>query len=122
MTAHTAQSDSGWAFWRPAVVRAPGFDSRQGARLCAPLDENWPAYRAAFASEAARLGAEIRQIAREPRFQLALAWQNHQVIEKGIEPMLRRAEAEKSRNTKQRQKEDMVANYWQRYCLKNDTI
>src|SRR6185437_14814087 len=49
-------------------------------------------------------------------------WQNHQVIEKGIEPMLRRAEAEKSRNTKQRQKEDMVANYWQRYCLKNDTI
>src|SRR6185437_571618 len=136
MTAHTAQSDSGWAFWRPAVVRAPGFDSRQGARLCAPLaaaaadrlvcaspvDENWPAYQAAFASEAARLGAEIRQIAREPRFQLALAWQNHQVIEKGIEPMLRRAEAEKSRNTKQRQKEDMVANYWQRYCLKNDTI
>ncbi len=139
MTAHTAKSDSGWAFWRPAVLRAPGFDSRQGTMLCAPLaaaaadrlgsadlanrmGQDWLDYQATFAAELARLGGVIRQIARQPRFQFALAWQNHQVIEKGVAPMLRRAEAAGSRNTKQRQREDMVANYWQRYCLKNDTI
>jgi lantibiotic biosynthesis dehydratase-like protein len=139
VTGHTARSDSGWAFWRPAVLRAPGFDSRRGTNLCSPLaaeaadrlsaealanraDPDWLAYQGTFAAEAARLGTVLGQIAREPRFQFALAWQNHQVIEKGVEPMLRRAEAAGSRNTKQRQREDMVANYWQRYCLKNDTI
>jgi hypothetical protein len=136
VTAHTARSEGDWAFWRPAVLRAPGFDSRLGTMLRSPLAAaaadrlgtagqaapEWAAYQATFAAETARLGTVIRQIAREPRFQFALAWQNHQVIEKGIVPMLRRAEAGGSRNAKQRQREEMVANYWQRYCLKNDTI
>ncbi len=137
MTTHAMSYDSGWAFWRPVVLRAPGFPSEQATRLCSPVvaaaadnvadcedqrSEGWQEYRAAFAAESARLSVIIMEIAQTPRFQFALAWQNHQLISLGIDPMLRRAARSASRNSKQRQKEDVVASYWQRYCLKNDTI
>ncbi len=95
MTGHTARSEGDWAFWRPAVLRAPGFDSRQGTRLCSPLAvaaadrlgtagqaaPDWAAYQAIFAAETVRLGTVIRQIAREPRFQFALASQFRQALD-----------------------------------------
>ncbi len=58
-------------------------------------------------------------IARTERFRLAVAWQNHPVLETAIAPLLRHAG---SRNGRQRARERLVAAYWQRYCVKNETI
>lgn len=137
MADYAARFASGWALWRPAVLRAPGFPSQQAERLCSPLlaqaadrlvDEpgsalaNRPAYRALFAAETERLSTVIQEIATEPRFQFALCWQNHKLVDEAIVPMLRHAERRAPRNSKRRQREELVANYWQRYCLKNDTV
>lgn len=62
----------------------------------------------------------IRQLARDPRFLEAILWQNRRVLETAIKPLLdTRNEARYSR---QRPYEEMLANYLQRYCAKNDTI
>jgi hypothetical protein len=137
MSDYAAQFESGWGLWRPVVLRAPGFPSQQAERLCSPLlaqaadrladqpdsgGEKRCAYRALFAAETDRLGSVMLDIAQEPRFQFALGWQNHKLVDEAIVPMLRHAGRQAPRNSKRRQREDLVANYWQRYCLKNDTI
>lgn len=62
----------------------------------------------------------IREVAGEDRFQEAVIWQNRQAFHTAIAPLLRREGG--SRGSKQRQLEELVANYLQRYCVKNDTI
>jgi hypothetical protein len=137
MNTHTGHFDSGWAFWKPVALRAPGFPAAEVARLSSPLlakvadaladgpdakDETWSAYRGLFESETSRLSSVIRDLAQEPRFQLAIAWQNHRAFDTAIAPILRNVGALARRNSKHRAHEELIANYWQRYCLKNDTI
>jgi hypothetical protein len=70
-----------------------------------------------------KLGSRILDLAAEPRLELALAWQNHRIFDTAIAPMLRnKAGDHVRRNSQQRQHEELIANYWQRYCVKNDTI
>jgi Lantibiotic dehydratase, N terminus len=66
------------------------------------------------------LSGNIRAIAESPIFRLAVSWQNPTVLETGIEPLLRKTGS--SRDRKFRSHERLVASYWQRYCVKNDTI
>ncbi len=85
---------------------------------------DWAQYRKAFDAETAKLTSRILRLASDERLALALAWQNHRIFDTAIAPMRRRDESggHIKRNSKQRQHEELVASYWQRYCLKNDTI
>lgn len=63
----------------------------------------------------------LRNFASDPLFQEAVIWQNWHAFETGIQQIA--GQPEKSeRNQRRRQHEELVANYVQRYCVKNDTI
>jgi len=62
----------------------------------------------------------IREVAGEDRFQEAVIWQNRHAFHTALAPLLRREGG--PRGSKQRQLEELVASYLQRYCVKNDTI
>ena len=65
---------------------------------------------------------ELRTVAHDPLFQEAIIWQSRQAFESGVRPLLERSNAVCGRNKKERQREELVANYLQRYCLKSETI
>jgi hypothetical protein len=64
----------------------------------------------------------LREVAAGERFREAVAWQNRNVLHAGVDSLLRHNSPQASRDSKQRQNEEVVASYWQRYCVKNDTI
>jgi hypothetical protein len=64
----------------------------------------------------------LRELAEDERFREAVAWQNRDVLHAGVDSLLRHQSANGSRDSKQRQNEEVMASYWQRYCVKNDTI
>ncbi|MEV4319537.1 lantibiotic dehydratase [Actinocrispum sp. NPDC049592] len=133
---HVVLPSGKWAVWKPLLLRASGFPASGVSRLTAPelarqadtVAEESPgspgyaAYQQAFDAEMARLSGELQAIVREPGFRLALTWQNHRVIDTGLNPFLRRRPGIDKRNSQYRQHEDLLANYWQRYCVKNDAI
>src|SRR5712691_1372504 len=139
-TAHAVLPGTNWALWRQVVVRAAGFPaagvelitSPALARAADSLNEGDGdggdgagrlRYEAEFQAETERLTAQILELAEDQRLGLALAWQNHQIFDSAIAPMLRNKASDRiRRNSKQRQHEELIANYWQRYCLKNDTV
>ncbi|HZE22402.1 MAG TPA: lantibiotic dehydratase, partial [Blattabacteriaceae bacterium] len=63
----------------------------------------------------------LRDFARDPTFQEAVIWQNRQAFETAVQFVARESGAT-SRNQRQRNHEELVANHAQRYCVKNDTI
>lgn len=126
-----------WALRRDVAVRSAGFPaegvlklvSPQAAQLAdalldrAPASEpDWEAFRQSYGAAVAEVEREIQGIAGLPGFQCAVAWQNHPALKLGVLPLLRHRPGAAPRNSKHRQREDLVASYWQRYCVKNDTI
>ncbi|HEY0601834.1 MAG TPA: lantibiotic dehydratase, partial [Herpetosiphonaceae bacterium] len=77
-------------------------------------------YRATFEESMRESSQAIRAVAAEDRFREAVIWQNRQAYHTGVLPL--QTLAETSRNSKQRQHEELIASYMQRYCAKNDTI
>ncbi len=78
-------------------------------------------YDEAFAAAARRGLDSIRRIAARSDFREAVAWQNRRALQTGVDPLLRESGTGR-RGSKVRQREQLVANYLQRYCAKNDTI
>jgi len=66
--------------------------------------------------------AAIREIVGSPAFREAITWQNRAVLQTALDPLLRNSPNGSSRSSKDKQHEELVASYWQRYCAKNDTI
>ena len=64
---------------------------------------------------------KLRQCARNPMFQEAVIWQNRQAFETAVQSTARE-NGPSQRNQRQRNHEELIANYAQRYCVKNDTI
>ena len=64
----------------------------------------------------------IREIASLPAFREAITWQNRTTIRTALEPLMRKSLRGGPRRSQQKQHEELVASYWQRYCVKNDTI
>ncbi|HEU4432747.1 MAG TPA: lantibiotic dehydratase [Pyrinomonadaceae bacterium] len=64
----------------------------------------------------------LRELAEDERFREAIAWQNRDVLHAGVDSLLRHYLETGSRDSAQRQNEEVIASYWQRYCVKNDTI
>jgi hypothetical protein len=125
-----------WRWWRHVLVRGSGFPANGVLRLAneelarkadslANADrgsEVWRAFREEFCEATADLAIELQSIASQDDFLRAVTWQNHRLMDGAIRPFLRWDPAKDNRHSKHRQREELIANYWQRYCVKNDTI
>ena len=79
-------------------------------------------FRDAYQSAAVQATRAVRETAADPRFQEAVIWQNRAAYRTVLRPLLSKSAEEQTRGSKDRQDEELVANYLQRYCVKNDTI
>jgi hypothetical protein len=131
----TADMDD-WRWWRQVLVRGSGFPASGVLRLAneglarkadslANVDrrsEVWRAFREEFREATVDLTIELQSIAAQDDFLRAVTWQNHRLMDRAIRPFLRWDPAKDNRHARHRQREELIANYWQRYCVKNDTI
>lgn len=92
----------GWRLWRDFAVRSAGFPV-SGLDVFGPGDES----------------ARIREVAADPAFVEAVNWQNPAAVDHAV---VKVAAGGSSKPSRARQREELVASYWQRYCAKNDTI
>ncbi|NKI45262.1 lantibiotic dehydratase [Streptomyces physcomitrii] len=127
----------GWRLWEQFALRGPGFPADGVLRLSPPgLAEaadkfdadsplsgpEWDAFGEELSAAAVDTARHLQEVASRPRFQAALAWQNPAVLRTGIAPFLRWRPGTDPRSSMPRQREELVAHYWQRFCVKNDTI
>jgi hypothetical protein len=87
---------------RDFAVRSAGFPA-SGLTAFGPGDE----------------GERLREVARDPVFREAVTWQNPAALANAV---ARIADGLPAKPSRTRQREEIVASYWQRYCAKNDTI
>ena len=80
------------------------------------------AFQEKFSRFSQDTGNTIREIAGSADFREALTWQNRTAVETALNPLLRRSPDVLERDSSRKQHEELVASYWQRYCVKNDTI
>ena len=66
--------------------------------------------------------SEAAAIARDGMFRLAVTWQNRKILENALDPFLAQIARGDSRSRKLRVREQVIAAYWQRYCLKSESI
>ncbi len=122
---------SDWTVWRAAVLRTAGFPAEGLRRLAAPecakvadayLDglASEQELDAAFADAAQHCAEEIYSIATDDLFREAVTWQSRSVLA-ALAGIARGGRAPK-RSSKHRERERIVARYWQRYCAKTETI
>jgi Lantibiotic dehydratase, N terminus len=86
------------------------------------LNKARDAYRELFAGARKKNSETICEIASSAAFREALTWQNRAALRTALDPILHQAKNGSSRGSPERQHEELVASYWQRYCAKNDTI
>lgn len=91
-----------WVLWRDVAVRSAGF-AVEGLEVFGPGDER----------------SRLREIAADRRFREAVTWQNPAALANAVDKVAADAATRPSRA---RQREEIVASYWQRYCAKTDTI
>lgn len=77
-------------------------------------------YREEFKASLAEISEKIRGIASDPGFQQAMLLQNRVALRRIVASLVDAGPTR--RTTKEKQKEELVAKYLQRYCMKNDTI
>ena len=75
-----------------------------------------------FEKGIAAVSHRIREIAADSRFRTAVLLQNRSALHLGVDLLLRPNKQAGKRDKKERQHEELVASYLQRYCLKNDTV
>jgi hypothetical protein len=130
-------SDGDWRLWEQFSLRGTGFPAAGVLRLApdglaAAADKfgaadalsgpDWTAFEESFDTAAVATAHVLQEIAAMPSFRAAVAWQNRAVLGSGIAPFLSWVPSAAGRTSMPRQREELVANYWQRYCVKNDTI
>ncbi|QES47602.1 lantibiotic dehydratase [Streptomyces venezuelae] len=126
-----------WRLWEQFALRGAGFPAPGVLRLAPDglasaadkfepgeqLDgDGWRDFTGLFAEAAVETAHTLQDIARMPAFREAVAWQNRPVLQSGITPFLNWTPTAAGRTSMPRQREELVAHYWQRFCVKNDTI
>jgi Lantibiotic dehydratase, N terminus len=122
---------TGWSVWRQAVLRTTGFPAEGLARLAAPdcaatadayLDGSAgeEEFAKAFDETARHCSREVYSIATDALFREAVTWQSRTVL--SALDGIRTAGPEPAHRKKQRERERIIARYWQRYCAKTETI
>ncbi|MBI3653761.1 MAG: lantibiotic dehydratase [Acidobacteria bacterium] len=95
------------------------------SRLCKAdllLEPARKTFRQRFAEGSANTLKELVATAASEPFREAVLWQNRRAVHSGLDALLREAADKQQRGSKQRQHEELVASYLQRYTVKNDTI
>jgi hypothetical protein len=98
---HLVSLGGDWALRRDFAVRSAGF-AVEGLDVFGTDDEQ----------------ARLREIAADPAFREAVTWQHRGALAATVNGLLK----DGSKPSKQRERAEIVARYWQRYCAKNDTI
>ncbi|MFJ6215459.1 lantibiotic dehydratase [Streptomyces sp. NPDC092296] len=126
-----------WRLWDQIAVRGPGFPAAGVLRLApeglaaaadkfGPRDAlsgaQWKEFEGVFEEAAVRTSEAAQEIAASGRFRAAVAWQNRGLLDSAVRPFLNWSPATEGRTYKARQREELMAHYWQRFCVKNDTI
>ena len=125
-----------WRWWRQILVRGSGFPANGVLRLgnealarkadtlvnADRRSEEWRAFCEEFCEASVRQAIELQSIASRDDFLRAVTWQNHRLMDGAIRPFLRWDPTNEQRNQNARKREALIASYWQRYCVKNDTI
>ena len=125
-----------WRWWRQVLVRGAGFPAAGVLRLASEDlarkadslvnadrgSQTWLAFREEYGEAAVDLATELQSIASRDDFLRAVTWQNHRLMDRAIRPFLRWDPAKDARRRSRRREEELIASYWQRYCVKNDTI
>jgi hypothetical protein len=101
MDTHLVPLTGDWAMWRDFAVRSAGF----------PI-----AGLSAFGGEDESV--RLAEVARDPAFAEAVIWQNRSAYRTAVAKIAE----EGGSGSKRRQRDGVVAGYWQRYCAKNDTV
>lgn len=125
--------DGGWRLWNQSVIRSAGFPAAGVLRLAderlaaAADDAHEPAavdgaFARAWDEWTAAFGERLAPIARSRLFRLAVTWQNPRLVGDALDPLLRQIDEGRARNSRRRGREQLLVNYWQRYCLKNESI
>jgi len=71
----------------------------------------------------AQVSAALREIVSDNRFREAIIWQNRQALRGSMSALVNTTvDSAAVRNSDNRRREEVVASYLQRYCMKNDTI
>jgi len=119
----------GWAAWRDVVLRGAGFPADTVQALADPAlaaaadaavhdASRHPAYLQEYQSAVDRLSVALQDLAGSPRLREAVTWQNPKLIKQCLDKVA----AGEARNRRARAHQMTVANYLQRYSVKNDTI
>jgi Lantibiotic dehydratase, N terminus len=127
----------GWRLWKQFALRGPGFPAEGVLALApdglaeaadkfgadAPLSgADWVGFEELFGDASVATAREMQRIAGLPAFRSAVAWQNRPVLGRAVTPFLAWTPTVASRTSARRQREELIAHYWQRFCVKNDTI
>ncbi|GAA1713220.1 hypothetical protein GCM10009745_71860 [Kribbella yunnanensis] len=129
----TRIGESDWTLWPTAMVRSAGFPADAVLRLADERLANLAdqacesdEYLAAWDEAAENTGKEVAIVAESERFRLAVTWQNPQFLDNAVDAYLRHfgdSDPGNSRTrARRRSREAAIATYWQRYCLKNESI
>lgn len=102
MDDHLVPLAGDWSLWRDFAIRSAGFPV-SGLEVFGTPDE------------AERLAA----VATDPSFATAVVWQNRTAYHSAVVNL---GGSTPGSGSRRRQREGVVAGYWQRYCSKNDTI
>lgn len=121
-----------WFVWKWICLRGTGFPIKDVLSLASPtlaeaadaiLHKKGKAQKSALQSFQAIYDAEIVDIAKnlhtiaeKPRFQEALLWQNRAILDNMLYPLLSKPPTTQNRNSRQRKRERIVANYPQHPC------
>ena len=90
----------------------------EAMRQCERLSAEWVV---SFKDSLVSQTEALREFAQDAMFQEAVIWQNRQAFETAVQSVARERR-DPARNQRQRNHEELIANYAQRYCVKNDTI
>jgi hypothetical protein len=131
MTHLVPLGDTGWSVWRDVLLRGAGFPVDGLARFAAPdcaaaADRHLAGevtaevFAEAHAAAVAVAAAQVCGIAADPLFREAVAWQNPGVLV-ALDGLVAAGPAG-PRNVRRRERENVVAGYWQRYAAKSETI
>jgi hypothetical protein len=89
-----------WGLWEDFALRSAGL-AISGLEAFGGEDES----------------ARLQAVAGDPLFREAVAWQNRAGLANAVDKL-----GAATKPSRMRQREELVASYWQRYCAKNDTI
>lgn len=123
--------DTGWSVWRDVLLRGAGFPAAGLDRFTAPdcaatADRHLTGeitgevFAKAHAKAVDAESAQVCAVAADPLFREAVTWQNPGVLV-ALDGLVGAGPAGR-RNVRRRDRENVVAGYWQRYTAKAETI